>query len=91
MLRPTSVTVFGVLNIVFAIWGAVGLVFSAVIIFSGLFDEAMHAMPTNPVGAGLQKFSIVWGSVGSVILLVAGIGLLRMRPGLASSRLSTPW
>jgi len=82
--RPTVITVFGVLNIVF---GSLGVTCLGV----GLVTQAAMAPALQRFG-GMQQWSatpashawgIVGGSVGmlaAVVLIVAGVGLLLMRP-----------
>ena len=79
MQAPTSVIVFGILNIIFGILGVLGTAFSAVTLF---------ALPGgNPFLANQDAFmatwlrvSIVLGFLASIVLLISGIGLLRLRP-----------
>jgi len=80
--RPTSVTVFGILNIVF---GALGLLCTPISL------AAMFLLPTqgNPVLEAMREnrlylaWTIVSGSLSFVvsgILLAAGVGLLNLKP-----------
>ncbi len=79
MQAPTSVIVFGILNIIFGIMGLLGTAFTAVTLF---------ALPANnPFLANQGAFmstwlrvSIVLGCLASIVLLISGIGLLRLRP-----------
>ena len=82
MQRPTSVTVFGILNLVFAGFGVLG-------ILGTLALFRMEGMANNPVVTLMQenatyraymKASIPLGIVYCLILLLGGIGLLRLRP-----------
>lgn len=82
MQRPTSATVFGILNIVFAAFGVCGLV-ASVALFSmpqGSDNPVLKIMRENPAYENWIKMSIGIGVVGCVALLVAGIGLLGMKP-----------
>lgn len=79
MQRPTSVTVFGILNIVFALWGGIGLVASSFILYSGAF-ETVDLLPDSSIDEGLNLFGLAAGGLGGIALLVSGIGLLQMRP-----------
>jgi hypothetical protein len=81
---PLSVKVFGILNLVFAVWGLLGLGFSAAMMVaasSGYF-------PSNPAYEALNEsvFFTVYnyamtaaGFVATVVLAAAGIGLLKGR------------
>jgi hypothetical protein len=86
MQRPTSVTVFGILNLVFAALGLCGIAF-------GVFGLAVLAnlpegdMPPNPQVDALQNpgylafsyASIGLGALASIVLAIAGIGLLKLK------------
>jgi hypothetical protein len=80
MQRPAAVTTFGILNIVFAVLGVIGL-FGTIAMFS-LADTsnnpAIKIMRENPAYAAWLKLSIPLGLLGCAALLTAGIGLLRM-------------
>src|SRR2546426_936613 len=82
MQRPASVTVFGILNIVFAVFGLFGI-FATVALFS-LTEQSnnpvVRIVRENPSYAGWLKVSIPLGLLGCAALLAAGIGLLRLRP-----------
>ncbi len=78
MNRPTSVTVFGVLNLVFGVLGLCGVGFA-------LVSLGMNAPGTNPVYDLMRASPIllywtyassVLGAIFTVILIVSGIGLL---------------
>ncbi len=79
MQRPTSVTVFGVLNLVFSVWGLGALAFAAFFLLTDLFPTPEGLQPTG-LASAYQVFSFVWGFGGSVVLAVCGVGLLLMRP-----------
>lgn len=75
--RPTSVTVFGVLNIVF---GGLGLMCAPFAIFALLMPQPAQ----SPVyyAPGMQIFTLFSYGLGllmSAVLLTAGIGLLKQR------------
>jgi hypothetical protein len=78
MKRPTAVTVFGILNIIFAAFGILGSLSSVM-----LFTVAAANTPNsanNPIVQLVHEISIVLGMLGSVALLAAGIGLLQLKP-----------
>jgi hypothetical protein len=83
MNRPTAVTVFGILNIVFAVFGVVG-VFASVMLFAAVGTDSknpvVQIIHNNALFADWMKVSIVLGLVVSAALLVAGIGLLKLKP-----------
>jgi len=89
MQRPTSVTVFGILNIVFAVFGicgVVGIVTMFMMMGMNLNNPAFQNNPTmqaiqdSPVYAAWLKISVVLGLAASSVLLAAGIGLLKLKP-----------
>jgi hypothetical protein len=82
MQRPATVTIFGILNFIFAALGVVGLVASF-----ALFSVPEN--PNNPVVKLLHqnasyavwlKFCILLGLLSCVVLLAAGVGLLGLKP-----------
>ena len=83
MNRPTTVTVFGVLNIVFGVIGIFGSAASAAMYFLPHADAnnpVLKIMHDNAAYAAFMKVSVVLGLVVSVVLLAAGIGLLMLKP-----------
>ena len=69
--RPMAVTIFGILNLVFGAFGLMGFVFSM----------AAAANIANANGMGIYYLvSVVYSLVTSILLIVAGIGLLRWKP-----------
>lgn len=85
--RPTSITVLGILNIVFGAMGVLGMCFATLPFW--LLASNGPSMPPNPVldimreSQGYRIFlivSIALGIVAAIALLSAGIGLLKMRP-----------
>lgn len=83
MNRPTSVTVFGILNLVFAAFGFIAIIFTAL-----LFIMPQPANSPNPViqlihdnstYAAWMVISAGLGVLSSIALLASGIGLLKMR------------
>jgi hypothetical protein len=87
MQRPTSVTVFGILNLVFAALGLCGVAFGVMglAVMANLPEGA--DMPPNPQmdalqNPGYQAFtyaSIGLGFVATIVLAIAGIGLLKLK------------
>jgi hypothetical protein len=83
MQRPTSVTVFGILNIVFAAIGVIGTVAGIVTLFAAGTNSdnpVLQAIRDNPAYAAFLKVSILPGLLACVALLLAGIGLLKLKP-----------
>jgi hypothetical protein len=75
--RPTSVTVFGTINIVF---GVLGLLCSPLGIIGLLIPNPGGPMDMYPAGMKIfLLFSYAFGMFMSVILLVCGIGLLNLK------------
>ena len=83
MQRPTAVTVFGILNIIFAALGIFG-VLASVMLFMAVGNSSnnpvIQIIHDNPAYAAWMKISIVLGLLASGVLLAAGIGLLKLRP-----------
>lgn len=81
MQRPTSVTVFGVLNIVFGVLGLLVVLFSGAAVF--LATAQRQRLPgmeeMNPVLATWTKVSVVIGLLGTLALLISGMGLLGLK------------
>ena len=70
-----SVTIFGILNIGFAVLGLFGLLFSLVILSHTDHSKnpMLQAMYDNPAYAAWIKISMPLGGVVSVALLAAGL------------------
>jgi hypothetical protein len=83
MQRPTAVTVFGILNIGFAVLGIVGAL-ASVMLFLAVgatsSNPVVQIIRDSPAYAAWMKISIVLGVSVSAILLAAGIGLLQLKP-----------
>lgn len=81
MQRPASVTVFGILNILFGAFGLFGTLFSGAAVFvaeaQGLAKAGAEEM--NPVWGMWLKISVLLGVVSAVVLITSGGGLLAMR------------
>jgi hypothetical protein len=82
MNRPACITVFGVLNIVFAAFGVIASIASI-----GLFlapgnsnNPVIKIMQENTIYADWLKLCIPLGLLSCGVLLVAGIGLLCLKP-----------
>ncbi len=82
--RPISVTVFGILNLVFAALGLCGLGFSIITFMisqnSNMPNPVMEMMRTNQFYMSYMYAVMLLGLVFTVVLVVAGIGLLRFKP-----------
>jgi hypothetical protein len=80
---PTSITVFGILNLVFGALGMCGAAASAVFILMPPPTVPNRPNPflegEGPMAAWL-KISLLLGLVATAVLIASGIGLLRMRP-----------
>ena len=81
MQRPTSVTVFGILNIAFAAFGAIGLVVTLAMFSlpTDLNNPVIRLIHENPAYAAWMKFSLLLAVPSCLVLLAAGIGLLCMK------------
>lgn len=81
MQRPTSVTVFGVLNIVFAGFGIIGVI-AAIVMFATMDESSnpiVRIMRESPGFAAWMKLSLPLNLAATAALLTSGIGLLGMR------------
>ena len=94
MKRPTTITVFGILNIVFSIFGMCGL---GLAVAQPAIQQAMEqavrdageevqedplqkALAADPNFQLMTNISNGFGAVGTLVLLIAGIALLLMKP-----------
>ena len=86
MQRPTSVTVFGILNLVFGALGLCGTAWSLTMFFGPFAKEmakgnpVLQKMQANPAFGVYSNVSAGLGFVFTLVLLAGGVGLLRMRP-----------
>jgi hypothetical protein len=84
MNRPTSVTVLGILNIVFAAFGLMSIALSIAMIFlqpaMNMKNPVLDLMRQNPAYSLYTNISMVTGTVFTLVLGSAGIGLLMLRP-----------
>jgi hypothetical protein len=81
MQRPTTITVFGVLNIVFAAMGMLGIL-ATMALFSvagASNNPVVSLIRENPAYAAWMKLSIALSVPTLVALLAAGIGLLLLK------------
>ena len=79
MQRPKSATVFGILNIAFAVMGVLGLIFTIIALRFAHSNPSMRLIQQSPVLAAWTKFTLPLGFVNSIVLAIAGIGLLLMK------------
>src|ERR1035437_2040178 len=82
MKRPTAVTVFGVLNIVFAIFGFFAMLVSAILLVphADTKNPVIRLIHDNPAYAAWIYASMTLGLLAIAAKLAAGIGLLKLRP-----------
>jgi hypothetical protein len=78
--RPISVTVFGILNIGYALWKFVGLLLAGVAMRLNLpGNSALAALRSDPVYRAWSHFSVVIDVVFGIVLIASGIGLLLLQ------------
>lgn len=87
--KPGAVAVFGILNLIFGIFGVLGSVCGgAVMLAAGSIPELQEALSQdvtrrmaqeNPYYAVFYYGQLVVGSLGSFALLASGVGLMRSR------------
>jgi hypothetical protein len=81
MQRPTSATVFGILNILFAVIGVFSIL-ATITLFSATAQSAnpvAEIVRENAAYAAWMKVSLLLGIATCLVLLAAGIGLLMVR------------
>lgn len=78
MQRPASVTVFGILNFVFAAFGVIGVIASITLFFPppAATQPVLKLMHEGPAYAAWLKICIPLGLLSCAALVTAGIGLL---------------
>ena len=83
MARPTPVTVFGILNIIFGALGLLCMPFSMLALFMppnpSFPNPALDLMRSNEAYRLWMMVSTVLGMIVSGVLLAAGIGLLMLK------------
>jgi hypothetical protein len=84
MNRPTSATVFGVLNILFSVLGFLGTAYSALVYLAAsdpnnAAANPFEALELGPLMSTWLKAATVLGFFANMVLLAAGVGLLMMR------------
>lgn len=79
MQRPASVTVFGVLNIVFGAFGVLGLFGTAAAVFMQFDQPGQPVELTSGAYRAWTIASLVISVFCVIALFISGIGLLRMR------------
>ncbi len=81
--KPTSVTVFGVLNIAFGLMGLCGVAFSSVIFFipadAAGPNPILQLMEEYPLYRTFMMVSVGLGLIATLVLIVAGIGLMQFK------------
>lgn len=81
VFRPTSVTVFGALNIVFGLFGLFGMVAAvAMTVIMANTTQRPSTFTLSPAAELYNRVAIGLGFVSTLALLSSGFGLLRMRP-----------
>jgi len=82
--RPASLTVFGILNLIFGVMGLVGLVVSLKLYYTplegqtGLMADLLRA---EPFYASCMRVMSVPSALYVIAMIVSGIGLLQARDG----------
>lgn len=84
--KPTAATVFGILNILFAVLGLCGVLMTAVLMFVPFNAQmtkdnpALQLMEENAFYRTVNQVGVLLGFVASAVLIAAGIGLLQTKP-----------
>jgi hypothetical protein len=82
MQRPTSVTVFGILNILFAALGMLSVLLLAAlftVVGSSTNNPVVRLIHESSAYAAWLVVSIILGMIAAAALLAAGIGLLNLK------------
>ncbi len=81
--RPASVTIFGILNIAFALLGLCGLAGSIAMFFipvdPDMSNPAIEMMQGNTAYRAFMIVSIPLGFIATIVLAIGGVGLLTWR------------
>ena len=83
MQRPASVTVFGVLNIVFGALGILGIIFTIISLMvispHATNNPVLEIMRNSPGYAAWMKIALPLGFLATGVSITAGIGLLKLK------------
>src|SRR5664279_1543619 len=82
MQRPTSATVFGVLNIVFGALGFFAMIFTIITFMAPLSstnNPVLEIMRISPGYAIWMKLAIPLGFLAAGVSIAAGVGLLKLK------------
>ena len=81
--KPTSMTVFGILNIIFGTLGICGTIFAGFALFAQQMvqqnNPAIEMMQASPAMYAFQLVTTALGFVATIVLIIAGIGLLQTK------------
>ena len=88
MQRPTAITVFGILNIVWGLFSCMSYLISGGMLLLMMTQDVPLGSPravalepfSNPLMRAWTGFNFVTGTLAAIALVIAGFGLLRMRP-----------
>jgi hypothetical protein len=85
MQRPTSVTVLGILNLLFGGLGLLGIVMTLAMVLNPkprgwMLDPAINVVQENPGYAHYARIGNSIGLVANIVLIAAGFGLLLLKP-----------
>lgn len=83
--KPVSLTVFGIINLVFGILGICGIAGSGVQMFvlrnqPGIENPIFEIMQQNSIYFAFMIASLGLGSIATILLIIAGVGLLNGKP-----------
>jgi len=90
--RPTSATVFGILNILFGGLGLLSAPFSWLLYADSADDNLiLSAMVTNDVYSSWTQATVILGAIASAVLIASGVGLLNMKPWARVAAIGYSW
>lgn len=95
--KPASITVFGIINIVWGAMGICGVAATSAMFFIPLPQDARFPNPALELLESNQAYrvfmigSLAFGGLATVILIAAGIGLLKSRRWGRSLSLGWAW